>query len=317
MTFARNNTPNPTKQQNNSNTNNNNTMKVIRRSTVGVKETWGRFAGILNPGLHFYVPLVSRVSVVQTWTVTKPYSMGVKTSDNVFCDLSLSVGYRVADAERAFYEIADAEALVNAQVEDAVRGVAPRFGLDALFAAKDEIQEQVGERLKGALAHYGVAIDSVMVTSIDPDREVRKAMNDINAAARARMAALERAEADKLRAVKEAEAEAERKRLQGEGIAAMRKAMLTGYEEGITGLAQSLGLSPHEAMVATMVTQYIDALEKLAASPNAKTILYSGDAAGSVRNLGHQFGALFADQATPTTTGNTPPATTSSSTTPL
>ncbi|AVK75696.1 SPFH domain containing protein [Pandoravirus neocaledonia] len=280
-------------------------MKVIRRSTVGIKETWGKFSGVLPAGLHFYVPLVSRVTVVPTWTVTQAYSMGVKTSDNVFCDVSLSIGYRVADPERAFYEIADHEALVDAQVEDSLRGVAPRFALDALFAAKDEIQDQVGERLKGALARYGVAVDSVMVTSIEPDREVRKAMNDINAAARQRMAALDRAEADKLRIVKEAEAEADRKRLQGEGIAAMRKAMLSGYEEGITGLAQSLGLSAQEAMVATMVTQYIDAMEKLAVSHNAKTILYSSDAAGSVTQLGSQFGALFAN-ATATTPSASP-----------
>ncbi|AVK76773.1 SPFH like incomplete domain containing protein [Pandoravirus macleodensis] len=137
-------------------------------------------------------------------------------------------------------------------------------------------------------------------------------MNDINAAARQRMAALDRAEADKLRIVKEAEAEADRKRLQGEGIAAMRKAMLSGYEEGITGLARSLGLSAHEAMVATMVTQYIDAMEKLAASSNAKTILYSSDAAGSVTQLGSQFGALFAN-ATATSSSSSSTASKSSS----
>jgi regulator of protease activity HflC (stomatin/prohibitin superfamily) len=211
------------------------------------------------------------------------------------------VGYRVADAERAHYEIANPEALVDSQVEDALRGVAPRFALDALFAAKDEIQEQVSERLRGALGHYGVAIDSVMVTAIDPDRDVRKAMNDINAAARQRLAALDRAEADKLRIVKEAEAECERKRLQGEGIAAMRKAMLVGYEEAISDLASSLGLSPRDAMVATMVTQYIDAMEKLATSSNAKTILFSTDSVGVVKGLTQQFGSLLADHASSTT----------------
>lgn len=87
-----------------------------------------------------------------TWTATKAYAMGVKTGDNVFCNVSLSVGYRVADPERAFYEIADHGALVDAQVFNSLRGVTPRFGLDALFAAKDEIQDQVGERLKGVMA---------------------------------------------------------------------------------------------------------------------------------------------------------------------
>nr|UDO48120.1 hypothetical protein [Pandoravirus massiliensis] len=244
--------------------------------------------------------MVSRVTVMPTCTITKAYAMGVKTSDNVFCNVNMAVGYRVADPEKAFYEIADREVMIESQVEDSLRGVAPRFGLDALFAAKDEIQDQVGERLKGALARYGIALDSVMVTSIDPDREVRKAMDDVNAAALQRMAALDRAEADKLRTVKEAEAEADRKRIQGEGIAAMRKATISGYKQGITELAQSLGLSAREAMVATMVVRYIGAMENLAASSNAKTILYSSDVAGSVTQLDSQFGALFAN-ATATT----------------
>ncbi|AJF98450.1 lipid raft-associated protein [Pandoravirus inopinatum] len=111
------------------------------------------------------------------------------------------------------------------------------------------------------------------------------------------MAALDRAEADKLRIVKEAEAEAERKRLQGEGIASMRKAMLSGYEEGITGLAQSLASRRRTPWSPPWSPSTLTPLEKLASSPNAKTVLYSSDAAGAVTNLGGQFGALFADTA--------------------
>lgn len=86
----------------------------------------------------------------------------------------------------------------------------------------------------------------------------------------------------------------------------MRKALLSGYEESISGLARALDLSPRDAMVATIMTQYIDAMEKLATSRNAKTILYPSDVGTSVSALPRQFGALFADAAATVATPTRP-----------
>jgi hypothetical protein len=56
--------------------------------------------------------------------------------------------------------------------------------------------------------------------------QVKEAMNDINAAQRLRLAAVEKAEASKVKVVKEAEAEAEAKYLQGAGVARQRQVMV-------------------------------------------------------------------------------------------
>lgn len=53
--------------------------------------------------------------------------------------------------------------------------------------------------------------------------QVKEAMNDINAAQRLRLAAVEKAEASKITVVKAAEAEAEAKYLQGAGVARQRQ----------------------------------------------------------------------------------------------
>lgn len=54
-------------------------------------------------------------------------------------------------------------------------------------------------------------------------------MNDINAAQRLRVAAVEKAEAAKVKVVKEAEAEAEAKYLQGAGVARQRQVSCLGF----------------------------------------------------------------------------------------
>eukprot|EP00961_Rhodomonas_salina_P112337 1511911-Rhodomonas_salina.1 len=63
--------------------------------------------------------------------------------------------------------------------------------------------------------------------NVDPS--VLRAMNEINASRRQREAAVERAEAEKILAVKAAEAEAEAKELSGKGTARMRQTVLTWW----------------------------------------------------------------------------------------
>jgi hypothetical protein len=61
--------------------------------------------------------------------------------------------------------------------------------------------------------------------------QVKEAMNEINAAQRLRLAAVEKADASKIRVIKDAEAEAESKFLQGAGVARQRQ-VSAGYGLG-------------------------------------------------------------------------------------
>ena len=67
------------------------------------------------------------------------------------------------------------------------------------------------------MKEFGIKIHSALVIDINPDSKVKNAMNEINANKRLRIAAHEKAEADKIIVVKQAEGEAESKFLQGQG----------------------------------------------------------------------------------------------------
>jgi regulator of protease activity HflC (stomatin/prohibitin superfamily) len=69
-----------------------------------------------------------------------------------------------------------------------------------------------------------------------------------------------------------AEAEAESKRLQGEGVAAQRKAILHGLQEGVEDLSKAIGVAADETMKYTMLTQYFDMLRDVGTSPNKATV---------------------------------------------
>ena len=89
-------------------------------------------------------------------------------------------------------------------------------------------------------------------------------MKDINAAARLRVAAAERAEADKVQQVKRAEGEAESKYLAGVGVARQRQAIVEGLRRFV----------PDEKSVMDMVlaTQYFDTIRDIGATSRAATV---------------------------------------------
>jgi len=131
------------------------------------------------------------------------------------------------------------------------------------------------------------------VTDIDPDLKVKAAMNEINEAQRLRVAANERGEAEKILKVKRAEADAESNRLQGQGMADQRKALIDGLKTSIEDFQKSItGMDAMEVMNVVMITQYLDTIRDLGASSNMNTILLP-HGPGAVTDLASQMREAF------------------------
>ena len=94
-------------------------------------------------------------------------------------------------------------AQIESYVYDVVRSTVPKIELDDVFLTKEEIASSISEALKESMASFGYQILGTPITDIDPDREVKRAMNEINKMKRLRVAAEDEGEAVKIRAVKE------------------------------------------------------------------------------------------------------------------
>merc|ERR1719440_265721 len=131
-----------------------------------------------------------------------------KTRDNVFVKVAVAVQVEpVAEkAYEAIYRLTNPSGQIDSYVSDVVRGQVPAMKLDDLFESKDEIAAAVKERLSKSMGDYGYTIHQALVTDLRPDDKVRHAMNEIDANRRLRVAASEKAEADKVLKVKAAEA---------------------------------------------------------------------------------------------------------------
>src|SRR5437588_463664 len=170
--------------------------------------------------------------------------------------------------------------------------------IDEAYADADTIAMHIQETLHRNMAEYGYEIVKALITNIEPDGRVKDAMNNINASQRNQVAAAAQGDAQKTLAVKKAEGERETMRLQGEGVAAERKAIAEGLHESLEIIAQH-GLDPREAMALVALTQYTDMIRALGEGAKTNTILMPhspssvGDIMSQIRD-----GILIADAAT-------------------
>jgi regulator of protease activity HflC (stomatin/prohibitin superfamily) len=159
-------------------------------------------------------------------------------------------------------------------VYNVVLGHVPKMKLDDTFLNQADIATDLRDNLDASMKEYGYSIVKVLISDIVPDPKVKAAMNDINAAQREREATVSRAETNKMLLVKQAEAEAESKRLQGEGIANQRKAIISGLKDSVEDFAKTVpGSTPQDVMQLVLMTQYFDTLKEIAANDRSNTIL--------------------------------------------
>ena len=204
---------------------------AVETAELAVISRFGKFLRIAQPGLNWKVPFIDKLAGRMSLRVNQIIlTMETKTKDNVFVKIPISVQHRVRPEKvfDAFYKLANPKDQIKAYVEQVILGHVPGMTLDEVFASQSGIAAAVRKELDADMTDFGFEIVNVLVTDIVPDEKVKSAMNDINAAQRAQVAATARGEAEKILVVKKAEAEAESKALQGQGIANERRAIVEG-----------------------------------------------------------------------------------------
>ena len=248
---------------------------VVKQQSAAIVERFGRFLSIRQSGLHFRIPMVDRISGRLSLRILQlDVIVETKTKDDVFVKLKVSVQYKVVaeNVYDAFYKLDYPQDQITSYVFDVVRAVVPKMKLDDVFEKKDEIANAVKGELNDAMANYGYDIIKALVTDIDPDPEVKAAMNRINAAERKKVAAQYDGDAERILIVEKAKAEAESKRLQGQGIADQRREIARGLEESVDVL-NKVGINSQEASALIVVTQHYDTLQAIGGETNTNLIL--------------------------------------------
>jgi regulator of protease activity HflC (stomatin/prohibitin superfamily) len=250
---------------------------IVREQSAYVIERLGRYNRIAHSGFGLIIPFIDRRAGVMNLRVQQlDVNIETKTLDDVFVNLTVSVQFEVtrSNVKDAFYALDNPKAQIASYIFDDVRAEVPKLELDDVFAKKDDIAIAVQRNIANSMERFGYNIIRALITDIDPDHKVKDAMNRINAAKREKEAALEEAEAKKIKIVKEAEAEAESKRLSGEGIAQQRLEIVRGFKESVEDFKKSLENVTHEEIMQfVLMTQYFDTIKDIGANSKNSSIL--------------------------------------------
>ncbi|MAQ75212.1 MAG: SPFH domain-containing protein [Aquimarina sp.] len=251
------------------------TFFVVKQQTAVVIERFGKYASTRSSGLQLKIPFIDRIAGRINLKIQQlDVIVETKTKDDVFVRLKISVQFQVIKEKvyDAFYKLENPHDQITSYVFDVVRAEVPKMKLDDVFERKDDIAIAVKAELNEAMINYGYDIIKTLVTDIDPDPQVKAAMNRINASEREKIAAEYEAEAERIKIVAKARAEAESKRLQGQGIADQRREIARGLEESVEVL-NNVGINSQEASALIVVTQHYDTLQSIGEESNSNLIL--------------------------------------------
>jgi len=257
-------------------------------------ERFGRYVRTLEPGLALLIPIVDRVGTRLNMmeTVLEVPQQSVITRDNAAATVDAIVFYQVLDAAKAAYEVSNLQlAILNLAMTN-IRTVMGSMTLDELLSERDRINTQLLSVVDSATTPWGVKVQRVEIKDIAPPPELVAAMARQMKAEREKRANVLEAEGFKQAAVLKAEGEkqavilaAEAQREAAFRAAEARERQAEAEAKATDSVSEAIGRGSIQAINYFVAQRYIDAIGRLAGSPNQKVILMPLESASMIGSL--------------------------------
>jgi regulator of protease activity HflC (stomatin/prohibitin superfamily) len=220
--------------------------------------------------------------------VINDLDLNVISADNAVFDLKLLVVYRIDEPERAVFRVSSVDELVTGLVMSLVRSEIGKVELDAIQKDRHTLNEAIRLALAEAGEDYGVKISRSEIIDVRLSASTENSMAAVLNAERERRATVTTAEGHKRSVELNAEAELYEKRQQAEALTVMATATANANKL----IAESIGENGEAALHFQIAKLQVDALTKVAASPNTKVVMLPTDAtksfAGAAAILGER-----------------------------
>lgn len=192
-------------------------IKILRPVEVGIIEFLGRYSKTASAGFNWIFPFLSkmyRINITERRVDIDPQSIITKDKLNAIVDGV--VYYRVEEAKKAIYNVANFESSVPSLAKTTLRAVIGKMTLTEANENRDQINEEVEKILSKEVTKWGIDVVRVELQRIEPPDDVQDAMNKVVKAENEKIAALDLATAIETKADGERRAEIKK----AEGIAA-------------------------------------------------------------------------------------------------
>src|SRR4051794_27101759 len=264
-------------------------VKTVPQGQVWTVERFGAYTRLLQPGLNFVLPYIDRIGRrvnVQGQVVDIP-EQSVITRDNASVLVDGIIYYRVMEAEKAAYQVANLTLALTTLAMTNIRSVVGEMELDATLSSRERINSALLVTLDGATEPWGVKVSRVEIRKIEPPANLITAMNMQMTAERERRAAVARADGERQAAIMRAEGEKQALILSAEGRqqaavrdAEARVALARAEAEATQMVSETAQQHGSAGLNYFIADRYIRAFQSVASAPNARLVVVPMEASG-------------------------------------
>ena len=257
-------------------------FKVIHMREAAIKERFGKFAGVLQPGFHFLAPALDSIAYrheMREQVMDVPPQVCI-TRDNVQVGVDGVLYLKVLNPERASYGITDYRFAIVQLCQTTLRSEIGKIELDRTFEERTAIHAQVVTEVDKASEAWGVKVLRYEIKNITPPQDILAAMEKQMRAERekraivltsegVRDAAINKAEGEKQQVIKASEARKQQQINEAEGQGSAIMTVANATSEGIRRVAEAIQApGGYEAVQLRVAEQYITQFGNLAKQGN-------------------------------------------------
>jgi regulator of protease activity HflC (stomatin/prohibitin superfamily) len=262
-------------------------IKIVPQGEEWVVERLGKFRKTLTPGLNVIIPYIEsiRERVSTRDLILDIPEQEVITKDNAVIHTNAVTFARVTNPRDAIYGIENFRVAIQQLVMTTLRSILGEMDLDAALSNREHIKTKLKDSIIDDVADWGVTVKSVEIQDINPSPSMQDSMERQAAAERERRAIETTAEGNKNAAILEADGKLEAAKREAQAQIALANAS----GEAINIITQNIKDNELPAMF-LLGDRYINTLEEMSKSENAKFVVYPADLQGAIKGmLGNVF----------------------------
>ncbi|MBK7812935.1 MAG: SPFH/Band 7/PHB domain protein [Rhodocyclaceae bacterium] len=257
-------------------------VRIVPQGEEWVVERLGKYHSTLHPGLNIIIPYLDNIAYK---LITKDIILDVQeqeviTKDNAVILTNAIAFIKVTDPIKAVYGVVDFSEAIRNLIMTTLRSIVGEMQLDEALSNRDRIKARLRESISDEAIDWGLTVKSVEIQDIKPSQSMQKAMEMQASAERERKAMVTKAEGEKQATILQAEARLEA----AHRDATAQVTLAEASAEAIKRVAQAIGTE--EAPMRYMLGEkYLAAINRLASSENAKTVLLPADIQETIKGL--------------------------------
>ncbi|MBD2859140.1 SPFH/Band 7/PHB domain protein [Spongiibacter sp. KMU-158] len=255
-------------------------VKTVPQGYKHIVQRLGKYHSTLNPGLNLIIPYIDDVAYKVTTKdiVLDIPSQEVITEDNAVIIANAVAYINIVSPEKAVYGVEDYTIAIQNLVQTALRSIVGEMSLDSALSSRDQIKAKLKAGISDDISDWGITLKTVEIQDINPSPTMQRAMEEQAAAERQRRAAVTKAEGEKQAAILEAEGRLEASRRDAQAEVVLAKASGAAIE-----LVSEAVKDDELPVMYLLGEKYTEALKSLAASSNAKTVVFPADLQQALR----------------------------------